>query len=79
MKLQMNDSKLKSPEHIRAFLAGTCKVNMAIAKPERYAWLAKTLKQTGYFQLRKKEKATVREYMQKMSGYSRQQLTRLIK
>ena len=79
MKLEMNDSELKSPMAIRSFLNGTCKVNFEITKAERYSWLAKTLKQTGYFQLCKKDKSVVREYMSKMTGYSRQQLTRLIR
>lgn len=78
MNLIMNDDKLDSPIDIRTFLDGTSKVDLQVSVEQRYAWLAKTLKQTEYFKLRKKDKTTVQEYLLKMAGYSRQHLTRLI-
>lgn len=78
MNIIMNDDSLSSPADIRALLGATCKVNLQVSTEQQYAWLAKTLKQTGYFNLCKKDKAPVREYMQKMTGYSRQHLSRLI-
>lgn len=78
MNIIMNDDSLGSPADIRAFLDGTCNTNMRVSAEQLYAWLAKTLKQTGYFKLRKKDKAPVQEYMLKMTGYSRQHLTKLI-
>ena len=74
----MNDDSLSSPAVIRAFLDGTCNVDLQVSMEQRYAWLAKILKQTGYFKQCKKDKAPVLEYMQRMTGYSRQHLTRLI-
>jgi hypothetical protein len=74
----MNDSKLSSPEDIKTFLSGTCKVQITINKSDRYAWLARLIKKVKYFSLRKKDKATVREYMFNMTGYSTPQLTRLL-
>lgn len=78
MNLNMNDDKLSSPADIRAFLDGSCKLNFQVDSQERYAWIGKTLKQTRYFTLRKKDKSTIQEYLQRISGYSRQHLTRLI-
>lgn len=78
MKIHMNDDKLSSPAVIKTFLSGTCNVDLQVSIGQRYAWLAKLLKQTGYFRLCKKDKAPIQEYMQKMTGYSRQHLTSLI-
>lgn len=74
----MNDSKLSSPEDIKTFLSGTCKVKITINKSDRYAWLARLIKKVKYFSLRKKDKAIVREYMFNMTEYSTPQLTRLL-
>jgi transposase InsO family protein len=75
----MNDSTLTSPEHIRAFLDGVGSTNISVERTGCYAFVARTLKQTNYFSVRKKEKASVREYLLSLTGYSRAQLNRLIK
>lgn len=74
----MNDSKLDSPDAIRTFLTGADKVEFTVSKEQRYEWIAGTLKRTGYFLLRKKEKVVIKEYLLRGAGYSRSQLTRLI-
>ena len=74
----MNDNKLNSPEAIKAFLGGTDKLEFKVSKAARYEWIAGTLKRTNYFKLRKKDKGPVREYMERMTGYSRSQLKRFI-
>ncbi len=79
MNIQMNDTMLNSPSAIKTLMDGIDNTELHIAKSERYEWLARTLKQTGYFHLRKRDKSTVREYLLKVTGYSRQQLSRLIK
>ena len=78
MNIPMNDAALNSPEAIKRLLEGIGNVELQIAKSDRYDWVARTLKRTGYLRLRKRDKSTVREYLLKMTGYSRQQLTRLI-
>jgi hypothetical protein len=57
---------------------GTCKVDLQVSSEQRYTWIGGTLKRTGYFKLRKKDKAPVLEYMLKLTGYCRQHLTKLI-
>jgi len=49
-----------------------------VPKSNCYAWVANTLKRTGYLNLSKKDKGPVREYMELMTGYSWSQLKRLI-
>ena len=78
MNIIMNDDSLSSPADIRAFLDGTCKIALQVSAEQRHSWLAKKLKQTGYLRLCKKDKASVQEYILKMTGYSRQHLTKLI-
>lgn len=74
----MNDDKLDSPTVIKAFLGGTDKLEFQVSKESRYEWIARTLKRTDYFNLRKKDKGPVREYMERMTGYSWAQLKRLM-
>src|SRR5665647_2664513 len=76
--ITMNDDKLDSPTAIKAFLGGTDKLEFKVSKTARYEWIAGTLKRTSYFNLRKKDKGPVREYMERMTGYSWSQLKRLI-
>ena len=79
MNTHMNDSTLTSPGAIRAFLDGLCNTNISVEKTACYDFIARTLKQTKYFKLRKKEKSAVRKYMLNLTAYSRAQLNRLIK
>lgn len=45
---------------------------------EAYQWIEELLRSTRYYQLRKKDKGTVRTYIRTMTGYSKAQLDRLI-
>lgn len=76
--ITMNDNELDSPVAIQAFLAGTSNLGLSVSKEKCYEWIARVLKRTSYFRLRKKEKSVIREYLGRGSGYSRAQLTRLI-
>ena len=75
----MNDKILDSPSAIKSFLEGSGKLELSVPKGQRYAWLGKTLKRTGYLSLSKKDKSIVRKYFRNVTGYSPAQLTRLIK
>lgn len=74
----MNDTTLDSPSAIKSFMAGIGKLELSVPKNERYDWIREKLMQTSYLCLSKKDKAVVRGYIQKATGYSRAQLTRLI-
>jgi transposase InsO family protein len=79
MKTYMNDIRLTQLNQVEQFLVGTHTIDFKpLSLEEGYAWIARTLKRFGYPQLRKRDKSLVRDYLLKTTGYSRQQLTRLI-
>src|SRR3989338_1975019 len=57
MNIPMNDTALNSPEAIKRLLEGIGNVELQIAKSDRYDWVARTLKRTGYLRLRKRDKS----------------------
>ncbi len=79
MVTHMNDNDITTLEQMRRFLDGTEVVDFAIeGKDERYAWMQRTLLRFRYRELGKKDKGLVIRYLVKVSGYSRQQITRLV-
>lgn len=76
----MNDSLLSTIEDVKRFLKSTKKVEFKKqAQKEAYQWVEKILVKFGYvYQLNKKEKSVIKKYLEKMTGYSRAQTTRLI-
>jgi transposase InsO family protein len=79
MVIDMNDEQLNTLAQIRAFLDGTVAVEFAVAGEERYGFIARTVRRFGYARLKRAEKAVVLRFLERVSGYSRQQLTRLVK
>jgi len=68
-----------SLEQIRAFLKATDEVEFEAAeRSEVYAWISRTLCEQEYWKHSKQVKGLVRQYVQKMTGLSRAQVTRLI-
>ena len=79
MVIIMNDSELKSIEEVKRFLKRSKGVEFERKdKKQAYEWIENTLRRFGYLDLRKKEKVIVRSYIEKITGYSRSQVTRLI-
>ena len=80
MLIQMDEKKITTVADIEGFLAGTDHANLRIqgSKDDIYAWVERTLIRQRYSGLCKKEKGQVLRYLIQMSGYSRQQITRLI-
>jgi hypothetical protein len=75
----MDDSEATSLEQIRAFLAGSGEVRFTgQRRDEVYAWTERTLVRHQYASLSKREKGLVRQYVARMTGLSRAQVTRLI-
>ena len=50
----------------------------AVSRKEKYQWIEKTLPKFRYFGLRKKDKATVKNYIRQMTGLSDARTTRII-
>jgi hypothetical protein len=81
MKTIMTLNDLTTIEHLKGFLEGTqtCVYTVLSDKDEQYRWIQKTLVQMRYLTLKKRERGVVIRFLMKVSGYSRQQVTRLIK
>ena len=66
-------------EQLRAFLEATDEVRFeGIERAEVYAWISRTLCEQEYWKQAKGTKGLLRGYVQKMTGLSRSQVTRLI-
>jgi len=78
MVIDMNDATLQTLEQLRAFLRGTVTVDFCVAAHERYDFITRTVRRFGYPRLRRADKGVVLRFLRRISGYSRQQLTRLV-
>nr|VFK64182.1 MAG: hypothetical protein BECKTUN1418F_GA0071002_14681 [Candidatus Kentron sp. TUN]VFK72536.1 MAG: hypothetical protein BECKTUN1418E_GA0071001_14381 [Candidatus Kentron sp. TUN] len=76
----MNDTRIKTIEQVREFLAGNSAVEFSIsAKDECYSWIEQILIRFGYRNRGKAEKGLLLDLIGKVSGYSRIQIKRLVK
>jgi hypothetical protein len=66
-----------SLEQIRAFLEGSSEVEFK-GRQEVYEFASQTLRQQSYSKLGRADKGLVRQHLEKMTGLSRSQVTRLI-
>lgn len=79
MVIDMNDEQLHTLGDLQAFLNGTVAMDFAVAAEERYEFIARTVRRFSYGQLRRADKALVLRFLERVSGYSRQQISRLVK
>lgn len=85
MKITMNDETLVSIAQLQSFLKEVAVVNFSINhignknKQEMYDWVGTVITRFGYFSLKKKEKNTVLDYIEKITKRSRPQIKKLIK
>jgi transposase InsO family protein len=79
MVIDMNDEQLHTLAELQAFLDGTVTVDFAVAAESRYDFIARTVRRFGYGRLKRADKAVVLRFLERVSGYSRQQLARLVK
>jgi hypothetical protein len=79
MVIDMNDKQLATLAQLQAFLEGTTVVDFTVAADERDAFIARTVRRFGYRLLPRARKAVVLRYLERVSGYSRQQINRLVK
>jgi transposase InsO family protein len=79
MRLNMNDEQLQTLEQVRNFIKGNQAVEYkGLNTHERYAWIEEVLNRFRYYKLKKDGKGLIKDYLLKVTGYSRAQLTRLI-
>ena len=80
MRLVMNDVQLQTVEQIKGFLEGNETVEFSgLTAEEKYRWIEDVLIRFRYRRLKREEKGMIRRYIQKVTGYSRSQISRLIK
>jgi len=79
MIVTLQTRRLQTLEQVRAFLDGSEALEIEVHQREAaYAFVADTLAQFGYMRLGKADKGLIVRYLCRMTGRSRQQVTRLI-
>jgi transposase InsO family protein len=80
MVIDMNEQQLCTVAQLRAFLEGTEEVEFeAVGEDsQRYAFVAEVIGRLRYRRLKRPDKGVVMRYLERTTGYSRQQLTRLV-
>ncbi len=75
----MNDEQLQTIEQVKQFLEGSERVEFrSVTVEEKYVWIERVLVRFRYYCLKRGEKGVIRRYIEKVSGYSRAQVSRLI-
>ena len=80
MVIDMNEAQVRTLEQVRQVLEGTQSLEFRRAEDdqERYAWIESVLRRFDYRQLPRAHRGPVLAYLQRLSGYSRAQVTRLV-
>ena len=80
MVITMNDSQLSSIVEVKRFLQESEVIEFKKRfRKEAYQWIEETLERFDYLYLSKKEKGLIKKYIEKVTGYSRPQVTRQIR
>ena len=80
MVITMNDSKLSSIIEVKRFLKESHVIEFKKRfRKEAYEWIEEVLEKFDYLYLSKKEKGLIKRYVEKVTGYSRPQVTRQIR
>jgi transposase InsO family protein len=80
MVIDMDEAQVRTLEQVRQVLAGTQELQFRRAQDDkgRYGWIEAVLGRLDYRQLGRADKGAVLAYLQRLSGYSRAQVTRLV-
>jgi transposase InsO family protein len=80
MVIDMNEAQVRSLEQVRQVLEGTQSLEFRQAEDDqgRYAWIESVLRRFDYRRLPRAHRGSVLAYLQRLSGYSRAQITRLV-
>ena len=78
MVIIMEEAKLQTLEQIRAFLDGTSEVSFRTPKDERNQFIERVFKRFGYAPNGRADKGVLLRFIERMTGLSRQQVTRLV-
>jgi len=76
----MNDEQLQTIEQVKQFLEGSEAVEFrGVITEEKYGWIKEVLIRFKYHRLKRDEKGVIRRYIERITGYSRAQVSRLIR
>jgi len=79
MTITMKDTALSSIKEVRKFLKSSEKIEFKRKnREETYIWMEKTLEKFGYCSLSKEDRGIMKQYLKRVTGYSRAQITRFI-
>lgn len=80
MVIDMNEAQVRTLEQVSEVLEGTQSLEFRRAQDDegRYAWIESVLRRFDYRQLPRAHRGPVLAYLQRLSGYSRAQITRLV-
>lgn len=80
MVIDMDEAQVRTLEQVRQVLEGTQALEFRRAEDDegRYAWIEAVLRRLEYRQLARSGRGVVLAYLQRLSGYSRAQITRLV-
>jgi transposase InsO family protein len=80
MVIDMNEAQVRTMEQVRQVLGGTQAIAFHAATDDagRYAWIESVLRRFDYRHMARGDRGSVLAYLQRLSGYSRAQVTRLV-
>ncbi len=80
MVIDMNEAQVRTLEQVRQVLEGTQSLEFRRAEDDegRYGWIESVLRRLEYRQLKRCDRGVMLAYVQRLSGYSRAQITRLV-
>ena len=79
MVINMEEAKQQTLVQIKAFLDGTSEVAFRVPKAGRNPFIERVLKRFGYAPHGRSDKGVLLRYIERMTGLSRQQVTRLVR
>ncbi len=79
MVIHMEEAKLRTLEQVKVFLDGTSEAAFRVPKEERNQFIERVLKRFGYAPHGRIDKGVLLRYIERMTGLSRQQVTRLVR
>lgn len=76
----MNETQVRTLEQVRQVVAGTQALEFRRTEDDagRYAWIASVLRRFEYGRLKRRDRGVMLVYLQRLSGYSRAQVKRLV-
>jgi len=80
MVIDMNEAQVRTLEQVRQVVAGTQALEFRRTEDDagRYAWIASVLRRFEYGRLKRPDRGMMLAYLQRLSGYSRAQIKRLV-